>query len=85
MYATLPRAYQESISKSTVKYNKALGHSAFYDQKSKPRTLITIPRTEIRSLINMHEIDVVLFLLISISTRRYMSVSTGNIYIKLFY
>ena len=46
MYATLPRAYQESISKSTVKYNKALGLSAFYDQKSKPRTLITIPRKE---------------------------------------
>ena len=36
--------YQEltrkSISKSTVKYNKALGLSAFYDQ------LITIPRKE---------------------------------------
>ena len=42
--------YQEltrkSISKSTVKYNKALGLSVFYDQKSKPRTLIMIPRKE---------------------------------------
>ena len=38
--------FRESISKSTVKYNKTLGLSAFYDQKSKPRTLITIPRKE---------------------------------------
>ena len=42
--------YQEltkkSIFKSTVKYNKALGPYAFYDKKSKPRTLITIPRKE---------------------------------------
>ena len=38
--------FRESISKSTVKYNKALGHCAFYGQKSKPRTLITIPRKE---------------------------------------
>ena len=37
---------RKSISKSTVKYNKALGLSAFYDQKLKPRTLITIPRKE---------------------------------------
>ena len=36
---------RKSISKSTVKYNKALGLCAFYDQKSKPRT-ITIPRKE---------------------------------------
>ena len=33
MYTTLPRAYQEIyLYKSTVKYNKALGLCAFYDQ-----------------------------------------------------
>ena len=37
----------------------------------------------INTVIDMHEIDVGFFLLISISTPRYMSVSTGNIY-KLF-
>ena len=43
---------RKSISKSTVKYNKALGLCAFYDQKSKPRT-INDTKKGIRSSINI--------------------------------
>ena len=74
--------YQEltrkSISKSTVKYNKALRSeikASYADNDTKKG---------ISNLINMHEIDVGFFLVISISTQRYMSVSTGNIYKVLY-